>query len=210
MSKRDIQPQPPQGAGFINARKMCIESAISIVELLRLYETRYTFRLMNIQAVAITCSAALMLIFAAVSNHRRQKDETMSAQLGVCFRALDEFGPSWENAKRARDFLLALKRRWEARVRSRQPSKRLVRGSESEPLYPGRKKTRTSDECVPEGPNVFQRESNPQRSPQSSGDRVDSDTMIEFDWLWATHMRTFPRDWDFNAYHLPSSDYSPV
>lgn len=207
MSKRNIQPQPPQGSGPTHARKMCIESAISIVKLLQLYETRYTFRRMNIQAVAITCSAALMLIFAAVSNSRRRHgdDESTSAQLGVCFRALDEFSLSWENAKRARDFLLALKSRWEARVRTHQSSstssKRLVHGSGFDPGNPQvRKKTRrtdTSNDFGSEGSSIFQQQRQ-QQSPQSSigSDRVDSETMVEFDWLWATNMQAFPRSWD--------------
>ncbi|KAI9930103.1 hypothetical protein ASPWEDRAFT_147700 [Aspergillus wentii DTO 134E9] len=150
MSKNYIQPQPPQGPGHTHAQRMCIDSAIAIAKLLHLYEARYGFRRIHIQAVSITCSAALILLFASVFHKQPNGDGdedselSMSRNLTVCFRALDEFGCSWESTKRARDFLLILQRRWEKRERNYQSVKRGVsrRGSDS---IPG-KRARTGNE----------------------------------------------------------------
>lgn len=128
VSKSYIQPQnPKQGPGHQHARRTCAESATAIARLLRLYEKYYTFRRINNQVVAIIFTAALMLIFATISmstqdsgrlrvdDKSRQAD--MAAHLNVCFRALDELGQSFENAKRTRDFLVSLQRRWQNHMR---------------------------------------------------------------------------------------------
>ncbi|EEA28237.1 hypothetical protein TMatcc_003440 [Talaromyces marneffei ATCC 18224] len=128
VSKSYIQPQnPKQGPGHQHARRTCAESATAIARLLRLYEKYYTFRRINNQVVAIIFTAALMLIFVTISmstqdtgrlradDKSRQAD--MVAHLNVCFRALDELGQSFENAKRTRDFLVSLQRRWQNHMR---------------------------------------------------------------------------------------------
>ncbi|KAH8704981.1 putative fungal-specific transcription factor [Talaromyces proteolyticus] len=137
VSKSYIQPQnPKQGPGYQHARRTCIESATSIARLLRLYEKYYTFRRINNQVVAIIFTAALILIFVTISmssqtaGRFRLDDQwqqiDMVAHLNVCFRALDELGQSFENAKRTRDFLVSLQRRWQNHMRrSGMRSKRL-------------------------------------------------------------------------------------
>ena len=98
-----------------HARSMCIDAAISIAKLLQLYERRYGLRRVNIQAVGITCSAALLLIFAVVVKYPLEEGSADAASpavhLSTCFRALDEFGAAWESAKQARTFLTLLQRR---------------------------------------------------------------------------------------------------
>lgn len=116
MSKSYIHLQLAPSAD--HARQMCMNSASAVAKLLRLYEERYTFRRINIQAVAITFSAALLLVFATVVHHRQDRDDDILADLSVCFRALDELAPSWDTAKRARDFLIRLQRHWERQARS--------------------------------------------------------------------------------------------
>ncbi|KAI0874509.1 fungal-specific transcription factor domain-containing protein [Hypoxylon argillaceum] len=126
-----------------DARQQCIDSAIAIAELLRIYESQYTFRRINVQAVGMTCSAALLLIFAIVTRYQRPECKDLKVYLIVCFRALEEFGQAWENAKRNLAFLVLLQRNWESRSRmpnkNRQPSinKRSVD-------FTGRKRARTS------------------------------------------------------------------
>lgn len=135
MSRRDTDSQPYlwEKHNPEHARAMCIDAAISIAKLLQIYEARYGLRRISIQAVSITCSAALLLIFAVVisrhegaggSNHLRSPtDEASQAMhLGTCFRALDDFGSAWESAKKARDFLNLLQRRWEIQARKLQGS----------------------------------------------------------------------------------------
>ncbi|KAJ5129612.1 uncharacterized protein N7515_005651 [Penicillium bovifimosum] len=139
LSKSYIQPRSPrQGPGYHHARRMCVESATAIARLLQLYEKHYTFRRMNNQVVAIIFSAALMLLFVTVSTSPVSpgkpgdspiypRSAEMVAYLNLCFRALDELGQSFENAKRTRDYLVALQRRWQANMsRSGSATKRQI------------------------------------------------------------------------------------
>lgn len=127
VSKNYIQPRSPrQGPGYHHARRMCIESSTAIARILHIYEKHYTFRRMNNQVVAIIFSAALMLLYMTISNtfsssknssENTNSNAEMVAFLNLCFRALDELGQSFENAKRTRDFLVSLQRRWQAHLR---------------------------------------------------------------------------------------------
>ncbi|KAJ5721620.1 uncharacterized protein N7483_009554 [Penicillium malachiteum] len=134
VSKSYIQPRSPrQGPGYHHARRMCIESATAIARLLQIYEKHYTFRRMNNLAVAIIFSAALMLLFVTVSSsplmpskpgeiaQPHPRNAEMVAYLNLCFRALDELGQSFENAKRTRDYLVTLQRRWQTHMRRSGP-----------------------------------------------------------------------------------------
>jgi hypothetical protein len=143
---------------------MCIESSTAIARILHIYEKHYTFRRMNNQVVAIIFSAALMLLYVTISNtfsssknsaEHTNRNAEMVAYLNLCFRALDELGQSFENAKRTRDFLVSLQRRWQAHLRrsgsakKRQVSKLLAQhsagpGPPSTESDPSRKKSRIS------------------------------------------------------------------
>lgn len=90
-----------------------MESAVSIAKLLERHEAYYPLRRMNVQAVGIVCSAALLLTFANLTRCFKGETDPTEQQLSACFRALEEMSPSWENAKRSRDFLLLLRRQWE-------------------------------------------------------------------------------------------------
>ncbi|RAL15830.1 transcription factor domain-containing protein [Aspergillus homomorphus CBS 101889] len=158
VSKSYIQPRSPrQGPGYHHARRMCIESSTAIAQLLHIYEKYYTFRRMNSQVVAMIFSAALILLYVTISNSRPGSDTgsnaEMVAYLNLCFRALDEIGQSFENAKRTRDFLVSLQRRWQAHMRrSGSAVKRQMsqRGPSQKPAGrtldadASRKKTRTT------------------------------------------------------------------
>jgi hypothetical protein len=144
---------------------MCIESSTAIARILHIYEKHYTFRRMNNQVVAIIFSAALMLLYVTIANtfsssknssENTNSNAEMVAYLNLCFRALDELGQSFENAKRTRDFLVSLQRRWQAHLRrpgsakKRQVSKLLSQQSSgpgpgpSIESDPSRKKSRIS------------------------------------------------------------------
>lgn len=134
VSKRYIQPRSPrQGPGYHHARKMCIESSMAVARLLHIYEKHYTFRRMNNQVVAIIFSAALMLLYVTISAGKNGSDGTSNAEmvayLNLCFRALDELGQSFENAKRTRDFLVSLQRRWQAHMRKTGSARKRQPGS---------------------------------------------------------------------------------
>ncbi|KAK4860918.1 hypothetical protein LT330_004649 [Penicillium expansum] len=183
LSKSYIQPRSPrQGPGYHHARRMCVESATAIARLLQLFEKHYTFRRMNNQVVAIIFSAALMLLFVTVSSSPispgKQGDSPtyprsteMVAYLNLCFRALDELGQSFDNAKRTRDYLVTLQRRWQANMRrsgsatkrqnssanlaslgSQKPSLQHSRAANAHGIDGSRKKSRLSVSGVP--PNM--------------------------------------------------------
>lgn len=158
VSKTYLQPQnPKQGPGYLHARRTCIDSATAISHLLRLYEHHYTFRRINNQVVAIIFTAALILIYVTISNtsissEMSQKDNSrasMAAHLNVCFRALDSLEQSFENAKRTRDFLVNLQRKWQNRMRKAgkrtidaPPSSRVQNGPYEEESSAFRKRSR--------------------------------------------------------------------
>ncbi|KAF7168738.1 hypothetical protein CNMCM5623_001644 [Aspergillus felis] len=139
ISKSHLQPQPPRGPGYTHAREMCIQSAIAISKILNMYESRYTLRRINVQAVSITSSAILFLLFAAVSNYPSDSQGNISLYLTTCFRALDEFSLSWKSAQRAKDLLVGLQRQWDLRT---TPNK-LPRQADGV-LYTPRKRSKTS------------------------------------------------------------------
>ncbi|KAH7116381.1 fungal-specific transcription factor domain-containing protein, partial [Dactylonectria macrodidyma] len=142
MSRTHTQPSPPQGPGSSHARMMCVESAYAIAKLLQIYEIRYALRRMNIQGVRIAFSAALLLIFANVTNFKRSSNTDVGLHLSACFRALDEFGNTWESSKRTKDFLVLLRRQWELRGRSARD--RRSTPSDSQDYQLSRKRTRSS------------------------------------------------------------------
>jgi hypothetical protein len=88
---------------------------------------------MNNQIVSMIFSAALILLYVTISTtpltsrtglELTDSSTEMVAYLNLCFRALDELGQSFENAKRTRDFLVSLQRRWQARMRRSGAMKR--------------------------------------------------------------------------------------
>lgn len=139
ISKSQLQPQPPRGPGYTHAREMCIQSAIAIAKILNMYEARYTLRRINVQAVSITSSAILFLLFAAVSNYPTHSQRDISLYLTTCFRALDEFSLSWKSAQRAKDLLVGLQRQWDLRTRSNKQPQRA-----DGVFYTPRKRSKTS------------------------------------------------------------------
>lgn len=150
VSKNYIQPKSPrQGPGYHHARRMCVESATAVARLLHIYEKHYTFRRMNNQVVSIIFSAALMLLFVTVSSSplmpskpgesssAHPRNAEMVAYLNLCFRALDELGQSFENAKRTRDYLVTLQRRWQAHMRRTGPAAKRQISSANLPAMAG-------------------------------------------------------------------------
>ena len=112
------QPRGGLGPGHQHARTICRQSASDIASLLRDYEANYTLRTMNVYVVTIIFSASVILIFGLIAEDMpqgsRSEDEKLkiAGDLNTCFRALDELCQSFECAKRTRDFLLAIQKRW--------------------------------------------------------------------------------------------------
>lgn len=80
-----------------------------------------------------------MLLYVTISPGKSNNNENgtssaeMVAYLNLCFRALDELGQSFDNAKRTRDFLVSLQRRWQAHMR-RSGAKRQMGNRQSSQL----------------------------------------------------------------------------
>jgi hypothetical protein len=103
---------------------MCLESAIEIARLLDEYATRFALRLASTQIVHMAFSAALILLYASVSETDRQRHATLAGHLATCCDALAELGKIFENATRSLDTLLIIKRTWQARLVSGAGHKR--------------------------------------------------------------------------------------
>ena len=193
MSRTFIQPQPPQGPGPAHDRKMCIDAAISIAKLLQAYESRYTFRRMNIQGPAITCSAALLLIFASISHIGRSQGLNVAPHLSVCFRALDEFGQSWESAKRAKDFLTRLQRQWELKARSRRSNSSRKRPLTSTGFDSDQDGLHSTWQLPPQRP--IQDTQKQQGQAQGSDDGLGMDFDMDYDWMLEANVQAAFGDW---------------
>ncbi|KAI1429897.1 fungal-specific transcription factor domain-containing protein [Xylaria sp. FL1777] len=149
MSKPYTQPN----LFLTDARQQCIDSAVAIAELLQIYESQYTFQRINVQAVGMTCSAALLLIFAVVTGYQGPDGKELKPYLSICFRAMEQFSLAWENAKRSLNFLILVRRKWEAGSRAtsfhHRPSNNKL------PVdFRGRKRARTSSTTSNIRPNV--------------------------------------------------------
>lgn len=116
VAKRYIQPFPLIGKGPEHAREMCVRSASRISVLLSWYEEQYSLGHANILVVQITFSAALILVYATVSETDIQNHRRLTGHLEMCCRALAELGNVFNNATRTLDVLLHVKRTWQARL----------------------------------------------------------------------------------------------
>lgn len=124
VAKHYIQPSPPVGRGHLHAREMSVRSAVEIAELLSIYEKQYSMRQANVQVVHITFTAALILVYATVSENNPQDHQELALHLETCCHALAELGGSFESATRTLDVLLSVKRAWKARLVADIGSKR--------------------------------------------------------------------------------------
>lgn len=115
-TSRRSQPWTGQGPGFRHARHFCSTSASKISQLLIQYEKDYTFRCMHSYAVNVIFSAALISLFNVIATKVRPlPDSTPSeatANLSIFFRALDDLSRSFDSAKRAREHLATIQRKW--------------------------------------------------------------------------------------------------
>jgi hypothetical protein len=98
-------------------------------------------------------SAALILLYVTISTtplssrtglELTDSSTEMVAYLNLCFRALDDLGQSFENAKRTRDFLVSLQRRWQARMRRSGAMKRQMSSHRPPQLQSAAKDTTSS------------------------------------------------------------------
>jgi L-lactate permease len=99
----------------LNARTVCIDSAVAIAKLVSKYKSCYTLRYINNEAICIIFSTAVILVFASVSNYGGHDETSLVAHLSTCCNALAELGEIYEHASRTLDILLRIKRQWQAK-----------------------------------------------------------------------------------------------
>ncbi|KAI0886377.1 fungal-specific transcription factor domain-containing protein [Annulohypoxylon maeteangense] len=124
VAKKYIQPTPLFGSGPRHAREMCLRSAVDIAILIRAFEKQYSLQRANVLLVHIAFTAALILLYATVSEKDFDCQRELSTQLDMCCQALAELGNSFENAARTLDILLSVKRMWQASLVSGIQTKR--------------------------------------------------------------------------------------
>lgn len=149
-TSRRSQPWTGQGPGFRHARQTCNTSASNISQLLVQYEKDYSFRRMHSYAVNVIFSAALISLFNVIASKGRPSPDTVPSEatthLSVFFRALDDLSRSFDSAKRAREHLATIQRKWYlSGVQSGSNSKRIC---QSVHATSKQKRPRTSDATV--------------------------------------------------------------
>ena len=116
VSKHYIQPSPLVGRGHLHAREMCVRSAVDISKLIACYQSQYGLRRCSVLVVHIVFSAALILVYATLSQSDNYLSDALQPHLETCCQALAELGSTFENAARTLEVLLAVKRTWQARM----------------------------------------------------------------------------------------------
>ncbi|KAI6910048.1 hypothetical protein KC316_g3010 [Hortaea werneckii] len=124
-TSRRHQPVPAQGPGYRHARKMCIDSACAIAQILSVFEEQFGLMRLDVETAQILPSAALILTFATVSqtqveqwqtsstaNENEGSDWTLVSHLNTLFRASDELGRRHSSAKDHLESLLVIQQKW--------------------------------------------------------------------------------------------------
>ena len=112
-TSRRHQPSSQQGRGFRHARSTCINSACEMARLVTMFERRFGCRRMDVETSQMLPSAALILIFAAISIPEKDaKEDNILTHLNTFFRALDELCNVHVSARVHLDGLLLIQERW--------------------------------------------------------------------------------------------------
>lgn len=132
-TSKGSQPRGKIGPGYEHARSVCHNSASEIASLLRIYESHYGLRRMNVYVINIIVSASLILIFRLITvkdilgGDQQPEKFDVAGDLNTCFRALDELGQSFLSARQHHEHLLAIQKHWSQRKNyARSGSKRRI------------------------------------------------------------------------------------
>ena len=118
-SKNYVQPKPLVGPGAQHAREMCVSHAVNISRLLACYKRLYTLRRASNQVVHTTFTAALILVYAIVSRITVEGYDDLHTPLAIWCPECHDMVKAFNNASRALEVLLAVKRSWQARMVSK-------------------------------------------------------------------------------------------
>lgn len=92
---------------------MCVESATEIAKIMAIYERQYSLVIAATPVVHAVFTAALILVYATLSETNHERHVELSDYLSTLCNTLSELGHRYSNASRALDALLAVKRHWQ-------------------------------------------------------------------------------------------------
>lgn len=126
-TSRRLQPLPAQGRGHRHARKTCVNSASEMANILLLFEKRFGYRRLNVETLQILPSAALILIFAAVSTSEDKEGASqITANLNTVLRALDELSNTYVSAREHLESLLLIQQSWQSTAKGKRRKRSVV------------------------------------------------------------------------------------
>ncbi|RDW76947.1 hypothetical protein BP6252_05000 [Coleophoma cylindrospora] len=123
------QQDSPSQQDPTNPRECCITATKSIIKLLRMYRKLHTLRRVNVHMVHLVFTASLMCIYSAYS-HRGSTSATSLQDLQFCCQALGEIGQAHQNATRALEVVICIKREWFSKTQNFSRSKRPTSATE--------------------------------------------------------------------------------
>ncbi|KAG4443185.1 hypothetical protein IFR05_001327 [Cadophora sp. M221] len=105
-------------------RLICISAAKSIVQLLRFYKRQHTLSRTNVHIVHLIFTASLICVYNACVTQGAAAMNSLD-DLQFCCKALGEIGECYQNAMRALEVIICIKRKWFAKSRDMSRTKRL-------------------------------------------------------------------------------------
>ena len=98
-----------------------------MASILLLFEKRFGYRRLNVETLQILPSAALVLIFAAVSTPDDNEDAPkIATNLNTVLRALDELSNIYASAREHLDSLLMIQQSWRSTAKGKNRKRSMV------------------------------------------------------------------------------------
>jgi hypothetical protein len=123
LSYRACRAASISGDEVLEAKEACSHAASTITKLLQMYQRLYTLRRINITAVHITFTTALVHLFEAC-NTQYSSSATRHESLQTCCQALSKMGQAYKSASRALEVITCIKCKWQEGPTGSQSIKR--------------------------------------------------------------------------------------
>lgn len=134
-------------------RAICVSSAQSIIKLLRIYQKQHTLRRTNVHIVHLIFTASLICVYNTCFENGAAASNSI-AEFQFCCQAMGEIGQAYQNATRALEVIICIKRDWFSKSRNwSRPNKRAsVVEIDAAPAL-GRKRRLTDNQSSSSPPN---------------------------------------------------------
>ncbi|KAH8585501.1 fungal-specific transcription factor domain-containing protein [Bisporella sp. PMI_857] len=120
-SLRNTSASNERGSG--DPRFICISAAQSIINLLRIYRKQHTLSRTNVHIVHLVFTASLICVYNACTVKGAAATSNL-ADFQFCCQALSEIGQAYQNATRALEVIICIKREWINKSRNSLRKKR--------------------------------------------------------------------------------------